>query len=115
MITYLLPGKRFCLVGEIAPPPEIVIDFIQADQLRARFPDNLGNPLQFQFALDGQVVQDWSDRSTWVWTADQAGVHTIQAQARDGKHGMQGDSSKSASFEILEIIVLAPSQDIFAD
>jgi PKD repeat protein len=70
--------------------------------------DKESDPLQYQFILDGQVVQDWSDRSTWVWTADQAGVHTIEAQARDGKHGMQGDSSKSASFEIFEIIVLPP-------
>ncbi|OPY49098.1 MAG: PKD domain protein [Methanosaeta sp. PtaU1.Bin112] len=70
--------------------------------------DKESDPLQFQFILDGQVVQDWSDRSTWVWTADQAGVHTIEAQARDGKHSMQGDSSKSASFEIFEIIVLPP-------
>ncbi|MFA6371729.1 MAG: hypothetical protein WCW68_03810, partial [Methanothrix sp.] len=59
------------------------------------------DPLQFQFSLDGQVMQDWSDSPVWSWTAtkEQVGQHVIAAKVRDGKHNAEGDSSSSANFE----------------
>ncbi len=67
------------------------------------FMDAENDPLQFQFFLDGQVVQDWSDSPVWIWTAtkEQVGAHVIEARAKDGKYNQDGDSSKSASFEIV--------------
>ena len=61
------------------------------------------DPLQFLFALDGQVMQDWSESAVWSWTAtkEQAGQHAIEARVRDGKHNPEGDNSKSANFEIV--------------
>ncbi|MDD4161655.1 MAG: SdrD B-like domain-containing protein, partial [Methanothrix sp.] len=63
-------------------------------------PEN--DPLQFQFSLDGQVVQDWSDSSVWSWTAsaEQVGQHVIEARVRDGKHNAEGDGTVTANFEI---------------
>ena len=65
--------------------------------------DAENDPLQFQFSLDGQVVQDWSDSPVWSWTAtkEQVGQHAIEAKVRDGKHNPEGDSSSSANFEIV--------------
>ncbi|MDD1751331.1 MAG: hypothetical protein LUO89_15820, partial [Methanothrix sp.] len=65
--------------------------------------DAENDPLQFQFSLDGQVVSDWSDSPVWIWTAsaEQVGQHVIEARVRDGKHNAEGDSSKSANFEIV--------------
>ncbi|HNX08500.1 MAG TPA: SdrD B-like domain-containing protein [Methanothrix sp.] len=65
--------------------------------------DAESDPLQYQFALDGTVAQDWSDSATWSWTAtsEQVGSHVIEVKVRDGKHSLQGDSSKSAPFEIV--------------
>ncbi|MCX6674722.1 MAG: hypothetical protein NTY37_13200 [Methanothrix sp.] len=67
------------------------------------FMDAEGDPLQFQFSLDGQVMQDWSESPIWTWTAaaEQVGPHAIEARAKDGKHNAEGDSSKSANFEIV--------------
>ena len=65
--------------------------------------DAENDPLQFQFSMDGQVVQDWSDSPVWSWTAaaEQVGQHVIEAKVRDGKHNPEGDSSSSANFEIV--------------
>ncbi len=65
--------------------------------------DTETDPLQFQFALDGQVMQDWSDSPVWIWTAtkEQAGAHVVAANVRDGKHNSEGDSTASANFEIV--------------
>ena len=67
------------------------------------FMDSENDPLQFQFSLDGQVVQDWSDSPVWSWTAaaEQVGQHVIEAKVRDGKHNPEGDSASSANFEIV--------------
>ncbi|MEI8003538.1 MAG: hypothetical protein WCG94_04320, partial [Methanothrix sp.] len=65
--------------------------------------DAENDPLQFQFSMDGQVMQDWSDSPVWTWTAtnEVVGQHAIEAKVRDGKHNAEGDSSKSANFEIV--------------
>ncbi len=65
--------------------------------------DAENDPLQFQFSMDGQVVQDWSDSPVWSWTAaaEQVGTHAIEAKVRDGKHNAEGDSASSANFEIV--------------
>jgi len=67
------------------------------------FMDADDDPLQFQFALDGQVVQDWSDSPVWIWTAtiEQVGKHVVTAKVRDGKHNPEGDAAASANFEIV--------------
>jgi len=67
------------------------------------FMDADDDPLQFQFALDGQIVQDWSDSPVWIWTAsiEQVGKHVVTANVRDGKHNPEGDSSANANFEIV--------------
>ena len=67
------------------------------------FMDADDDPLQFQFTLDGQVVQDWSDSNTWSWTAaeSQVGSHVVAVKARDGKHNPEGDATSSAKFEIV--------------
>jgi hypothetical protein len=63
--------------------------------------DSENDPIEFQFLLDGAVVQDWSSSPVWSWNADQAGAHIVEAKARDGQHDQNGDSSKSADFEIV--------------
>ena len=65
--------------------------------------DAENDPLQFQFSLDGQVMQDWSDSAVWSWTAteEQVGVHAIKAKVKDGRHNPDGDSSSSFHFEIV--------------
>jgi protocatechuate 3,4-dioxygenase beta subunit len=67
------------------------------------FMDAEGDPLQFQFLMDGQVMQDWSDSPVWSWTAakEQVGKHAIEAKVRDGKHNAEGDSTSGANFEIV--------------
>jgi protocatechuate 3,4-dioxygenase beta subunit len=72
--------------------------------------DTETDPLQFQFTLDGQVVQDWSDSTVWIWTAskEQVGAHVIAANVRDGKHNPEGDSASSANFEIVLPANIAP-------
>ncbi len=67
--------------------------------------DAESDPLEFQFSIDGNVAQDWSASPTWIWNADQAGMHTIEVKARDADHP-QGTEPKSAGFEI----VLPPNQ-----
>ncbi len=61
------------------------------------------DPLQFQFTLDGTVMQDWSNSPVWIWTStkEQVGGHVIDAMVRDGKHNPDGDSASSANFEIV--------------
>ncbi|MGV8174452.1 MAG: PKD domain-containing protein [Methanothrix sp.] len=63
--------------------------------------DSDNDPLEFQFLLDGAIVQDWTSSSAWSWNADQAGEHWIMVQVRDGDHDLNGDSSKSSSFELV--------------
>ena len=65
--------------------------------------DAENDPLQYQFLMDGQVVQDWSDSPVWSWTAsaEQVGPHAFEARVRDGKHSAEGDSASGANFEIV--------------
>lgn len=49
--------------------------------LEAR-PLNTTGTCQYQFAIDGELAQGYSEKSTYVWTAD-AGVHTIQVSVKD--------------------------------
>ena len=71
--------------------------------------DTDNDPLEFQFHMDGNVVQDWSASSSWSWTSDKTGTHVIEAKVRDGKHNSDGDSSRSAVFEIVPPANIAPT------
>ncbi len=61
------------------------------------FVDSDNDPLQFQFTLDGQVMQDWSDSPVWSWTTstEMIGSHSIEVKVKDNKHNQEGDSSKA--------------------
>ena len=65
--------------------------------------DAENDPLQYQFLMDGQVMQDWSESPVWSWTAaaELVGPHAFEARVRDGKHNPEGDSASSANFEIV--------------
>jgi len=71
--------------------------------------DAENDPLQFQFTLDGNAVQDWSDSPAWSWNADQVGTHTVEVKVRDGQHDPNGDGSLSASMEIVPPANIAPT------
>ena len=62
--------------------------------------DGDGDAIQYQFSLDGYIVQDWSDSPTWSWSPDQIGMHTVEARIRDGNHDINGDDARSGRFEI---------------
>jgi protocatechuate 3,4-dioxygenase beta subunit len=66
------------------------------------FMDAESDPLQFQFSLDGTVMQDWSESSVWIWTAtkEQIGQHIVEARVKDNKHNPEGDGSKTTDFVI---------------
>ncbi len=70
--------------------------------------------MQFQFTLDRQVVQDWSDSPTWSWTATegQAGLHVVAAKVRDSKHNPASsyDSAVGMNFALLTPIVTLQSE-----
>ncbi len=68
------------------------------------------DPLQFQFSLDGTVMQDWSESPVWSWTAtkEQVGGHVIEAKVRDGKHNPYGDGASSNNLEIVLLPNNAP-------
>ncbi len=63
-------------------------------------PDN--DPLQYAFFLDGQLVQDWSEDSTWSWntTDSDVGSHSAEVKVRDGLHNSEGDSTAAAQFTV---------------
>ena len=64
--------------------------------------DQESDGLQFLFLLDDQPVTDWQYQNQWTWatSANEIGVHSIEARVRDGAHNAEGDSSKKASFTI---------------
>ena len=68
----------------------------------AQATDAESDALDFQFLLDGQVVQDWSQSAIWTWTTteQQIGQHIVSAKVRDGKHSTEGDAGKEAAFEV---------------
>lgn len=63
-----------------------------------------GDTIYYRFLIDGQPAGEWSTASSWAWETSsiQPGIHSITAQARDGKHASSGDfdSYKEAAFEI---------------
>ncbi|HUI39690.1 MAG TPA: SdrD B-like domain-containing protein, partial [Methanothrix sp.] len=61
-----------------------------------------GDPLQYQFSLDGKQKTKWSDNPSWTWDSSQndVGSHTIEVRVKDGKHNSNGDDSRTLSFEI---------------
>ena len=63
-----------------------------------------GDTVYYRFLIDGLPAGEWSTSSTWTWNSSSArpGIHSITAQARDGKHASSGDfdSFKEADFEI---------------
>jgi hypothetical protein len=63
-----------------------------------------GDTIYYRFLIDGLSAGEWSTASFWTWETSSAppGIHSITAQARDGKHASSGDfdSSKEAAFEI---------------
>ncbi len=75
--------------------------------------DTENDPLLFQFLLDSQVVQDWSESAAWTWlaTEQQVGSHTVSVKVKDGKHNEQGDASKDAAFEIVLPVNNAPTME----
>ncbi|HQQ36485.1 MAG TPA: hypothetical protein PK602_00125, partial [Methanothrix sp.] len=70
--------------------------------------DAESDPMQYQFFLDGLAMHNWSDISSWVWNADRAGIHVVEAKVRDGKHDANGDSFRSSAFEIVSHLNNAP-------
>ncbi|MDD4161994.1 MAG: PKD domain-containing protein [Methanothrix sp.] len=93
-----------------------IVDILQPDEKSpqivastitwtAKASDTEGDPLQFRFLLDEQVMQNWSESPVWRWTItdEQAGLHKIEVEVRDGKHNSEGDSSKGADFEVIPL------------
>ena len=66
-----------------------------------------GDPLEYQFVLDRNVVRDWSSENTWSWstTEQDIGVHTVTAGVRDNRHAANGtaDSTVAEEYEILRV------------
>ncbi len=62
-----------------------------------------GDDLEYRFYLDGEiVVQDWSMKSTWVWSTSDSdiGSHYVTVAVRDGKHNPNQDDYRSIGFEV---------------
>ena len=63
-----------------------------------------GDTIYYRFLIDGLPAREWSTASSWAWESASArpGIHSITAQARDGKHASSRDfdSFKEAAFEI---------------
>lgn len=63
-----------------------------------------GDTIYYRFLIDGLPAGEWSTNSTWTWEtlSAQPGIHSITAQARDGRHASSRDfdSFKEAAFEI---------------
>ena len=99
----LLPPNQKPAIINFSPDKQSPQEIGSTITWTVEFMDAEGDPLQFQFSLDGQVMQDWSESPVWSWTAtkEQVGQHAIEAKVRDGKHNQDGDSSKSANFEIV--------------
>ena len=63
-----------------------------------------GDTIYYRFLIDGLPAGEWSTASSWAWESASVrpGIHSITAQARDGKHASSRDfdSYKEAAFEI---------------
>ena len=51
--------------------------------------DPNGNPLEYQFSIDGQIVRTWSSLNTFNWQTQTGDIHlkTITVEARDSYQG----------------------------
>ena len=51
--------------------------------------DTNGNPLEYQFSIDGQIVRTWSSLNTFNWQTQTGDIHlkTITVEARDSYQG----------------------------
>jgi len=64
-----------------------------------------GDYLEYRFYLDEEiVVQDWSTKSTWVWSTSDSdiGSHYVTVAVRDGRHNPNRDDYRSIGFEVTE-------------
>jgi PKD repeat protein len=68
--------------------------------------DSEGDPLLYQFLLDGEIVQQWSSQTAWTWSNENAnlGSYLVEVQIKDGKDDEPGsyDAVQSNSFIIKE-------------
>ncbi|MGV8175007.1 MAG: hypothetical protein ACP5OU_04835, partial [Methanothrix sp.] len=105
------PANSAPLLSDLSPDRESPQATGTAVAWSAVASDSENDPLEFQFLIDGAVAQDWSANPVWTWNADLVGSHVIDAKVRDGQHDSNGDSSKSASFEIVPPANNAPVLD----
>jgi hypothetical protein len=65
--------------------------------------------LQYRFSLNGPATGDvwqhktgWTHQDSWTWgtALGDAGVYTIKAEVRDGKHAVGADDSETDSFTV---------------
>jgi len=103
----LAPANDVPVMSELAPDKNSPQNTGTEITWTAVASDTESDPLEFQFALDGLVMQDWSESPVWAWNASEIGLHAISARVRDNQHNPDGDSTKSASFEIV-----APANDV---
>jgi hypothetical protein len=62
--------------------------------------DPEGDPLHYQYLLDGAVARDWSEEPSWAWgtSAQNQGRHVITARVRDGKRAKEYDDALSLPY-----------------
>ncbi|MDD2834587.1 MAG: hypothetical protein PHY05_00400, partial [Methanothrix sp.] len=98
IVTANQPPVMISLTADPASPQEAGI----AVTWEAVASDQDSNSLQFLFMLDDQPVSDWQYQNQWIWytSANEIGVHSIEARVRDGAHNVDGDSSQKASYTI---------------
>lgn len=68
--------------------------------------DSEGDPLLYQFLLDGEIVQQWSSQTAWIWSSENTnpGSHQAEVRIKDGRDDEPGsyDDAISDSFLINE-------------
>ncbi len=72
-------------LNAISPQPSPSLYVGDLLTLSATVTDTDPSPLEYQFSVDGAVVQPWSSTATYQWntTSAMAGRHTITAEVRD--------------------------------
>ncbi|MBI3319830.1 MAG: hypothetical protein HYZ89_04510 [Candidatus Omnitrophica bacterium] len=75
--------------------------------VQAAATDKEGDAIEYRLLLDGQVLVEWGTTaaSAWTPTVAQRGLHTIEAQARDG---FGGSASKQAQVYVVRKPVPPP-------
>ena len=58
--------------------------------------DPEGDPLQYRFLIDGQVLQDWSSAATATWDTGTTafGWHTVRIEVKDPTHTVARDQTR---------------------